>query len=232
MRFFLNNSFYIISVLILFFLWSLSLYLFIGLYLLFIIIIGFFTRRISPHHQEDALLKEGVIYAPVNSRVKSITQHVDHPKFGKDLIEVNLTISWLREAGLYLPTGSEVQGLFYEKGKSFFRYFFTLEREEIDKYSGVYVKFKTTSNEQNEYGIQVIKCFLGQWPQVRVIPGDRGRAQVNFGFLGLGGTVLLYLPSQYEILVKDGQLATAGQTIIAARNEEMSSSVSEVNKEL
>lgn len=232
MRFFLNNSFYFFSILTIFFLWFLGLYTFLGLCLLFIIIVGFFTRRISPHHQQDALLKDGVIYSPVNGRVKSITQHIQHPKFGDDLIEVSFTISWLREAGLYLPTGSEVLDLFCEKGKSFFRYFFSLERDVIDKYSGVYLRFKTVNDEQKEYGIQVIKCFLGQWPKVRVIPGDRGRAQVNFGFLGLGGTVLLYLPSQYEILVKDGQLATAGQTIVAARTEENSSSMSEENKEL
>ncbi len=231
MRFFLNNSFYLISAFIFFCLWFFGLYTFLGIYLLFLIIIGFFTRRISPHHQEDAFLKEGVFYAPVNGRVRSIVQNIKHPKFGDDLIEVSFTISWIREAGLYLPTGSEVLDLFYEKGKSFFRYFFHLERDGLDKYSGVYLKFKSVNGEQKEYGIQVIKCILGQWPKVRVIPGDRGRAQVNFGFLGLGGTVLLYLPSQYEILVKDGQLATAGQTIIAARTEENSSSESEVNKE-
>ncbi len=220
MRFFLNNSFYILSVFILIFSWLFGLYSILGIYLLFIALTAFFMRRISPHHQEDALLKDGVFYAPVNGRVRSIRTGVSHPKLGDDYIEVSFSVSWIRESGLYFPTRSEVLDLFYEKGKSFFRYFFELDSEVIDKYSGVYLKFRTINGEQKEYGIQVLKCNLGMWPSVRVIPGDRGKAQVNFGFLGLGGTVLLYLPSQYEILVKDGQLTTAGQTIIAARTEE------------
>ncbi len=220
MRFFLNNSFYLFSLFIIFFLWLFSFYSFLGVFLVFLIVVGFFTRRISPHHAEDALLKEGVFFAPVNGRVRAITQHVDHPKFGNDLIEVQFTISWLREAGLYLPARAEVLDLIYEKGKNYFRYFFELDRTIIDKYSGVFLKFKAENSEQKEFGIQIVKCSLGSWPKIRVIPGDRGRAQVNFGFLGLGGTVLLYLPSQYEILVKDGHLATAGQTIVAARIDE------------
>ena len=231
MRFFLNNSFYTLSVLAIFFLWITGLYTFLGVLFVFLAITAFLTRRISPHHQEDALLKEGVFYAPVNGRVSSITSHVNHPKFGDDLIEVKFTTSWIREAGLYLPTRSEVLDLSYEKGKSLFRYIFHLERESIDKYSGAYLKFRAVNNEQKEYGIQIIKCILGAWPKVRVIPGDRGRAQVNFGFFGLGGTVLLYLPSQYEILVKDGHLATAGQTIVAARIEETEDLVKNVEVE-
>lgn len=231
MRFFLNNSFYIISVIISLALWGLGFYKFLALYLLVVIMVSFFHRRISPHHQEDYFLKEGVFYAPVNGRVKSIKQGVEHPKFGKDLTEVTFTISWLREAGLYFPTGSEVLELFYEKGKSFFRYFFDIEHSALEKYSGVYLKLKSTNSEQKEYGIQVVKCILGSWPKVRVVPGDRGRAQVNFGFLGLGGTVLLYLPSQCEILVKNSQLAIAGQTIIAARLDESGNANTQLNEE-
>lgn len=201
-------------------LWSLGLYKLLAVVVFIIIITAFFTRRISPHHREDYFLKEGVFYSPVNARVKSINHGIEHPKFGEDLTEVVFTISWFREAGLYLPTASEVLELFYEKGKGFFRYFFDIEHDLLDKYSGVSLRLKSTGSDHKEYGIQVIKCFLGSWPKVRVIPGDRGSAQVNFGFLGLGGTVLLYLPSQCEILVKNGQLAIAGQTIIAARSGE------------
>ena len=111
MRFFLNNSFYVLSVLAILFLWITGFYTFLGLLVLFLLVTAFLTRRISPHHAEDALLKEGVFYAPVNGRVSSITPHVNHPKFGDDLIEVKFTISWIREAGLYLPTRSEVLDL-------------------------------------------------------------------------------------------------------------------------
>ena len=219
MRFFLNNSFYTLSFIILFLLWIFGLYTFLGLYLLFFIVTAFLTRRISPHHQEDFLLKEGVFYAPVNGRIRSITPNVNHPKFGDDFIEVAMTISWIREAGVYLPTRSEVMDLSYKRGKTLFRYLFDLDHHSLAEYSGVFLKLKAVVSER-EYGIQIIKCALGLWPQLRVIPGDRGRAQVNFGFLGLGGTVLLYLPAQYEILVKESQLTTAGQTIIAARVDE------------
>lgn len=220
MRFFLNNSFILISILILFAFWVVGFYIGILLYLIFIGIVAFFTRRISPHHQEDATLKDGVFYAPVNGRVTSINLNVNHPQFGESLTEVVFTLSWVRESGLYFPAKSEVIELFFEKGKSFFRYFQKINPELIDKYSSLLLKFQTLDDQHSDYGVQLIKCPLGMWPQVRVIPGDLGRAQVNFGFFGLGGTVVFYLPPQYEILVKEGLKATAGQTIVAALNEE------------
>jgi phosphatidylserine decarboxylase len=48
-----------------------------------------------------------------------------------------------------------------------------------------------------------------------VMPGDRGGRRVNIGYFPFGGTVMLYLPKKYEILIKTNDEVTAGETIMA-----------------
>ena len=47
------------------------------------------------------------------------------------------------------------------------------------------------------------------------MPGDRGGRRVNIGYFPFGGTVVLYLPKKYEILVKVNDDVNAGETIFA-----------------
>jgi hypothetical protein len=48
------------------------------------------------------------------------------------------------------------------------------------------------------------------------LPGDRGKVRANWGFFPFGGTVLVYLSENYEILVKEGDSLEAGKSILCA----------------
>lgn len=218
MRFFLNTFYYSIFFGLLFVLWFFGLYwAFFVVGIVFLIVL-FFSRRIAPAFQEDATLKEGIVYSPVNGKVAHINSENNHHRYGDNLTEIVIISSWWREHGVYFPFKAEVIDLIYEGAKGHFRYFSNsvFSKKEERKPS---LSLGLRGVEGGSIGIDFYKCVSGFWPKLRVIPGDKGRAQVNMGFFGLGGTTVLYLPSNYEILVKEGLDLVAGQSIVARIQE-------------
>jgi hypothetical protein len=218
MRFFLNSFYYSIFISLLLLAWFFGLYwIFLAILIAFLILL-FFSRRIAPAFQEDATLKEGIFFSPVNGKVFQINENQSHHRFGENLTEIVVVSSWWSEHGIYFPFKSEVIDLIYEGHKGHFRYLpkgiFGPNNERKPSLS-----LGLRSVDSVSVGLDFYKCILGFWPQVRVIPGDKGRAQVNMGFFGLGGTIVLYLPSSYEILIKEGLDLIAGQSIVARLKE-------------
>lgn len=174
----------------------------------------FFSRRLPPAFQEDADLKSGILFSPVNGKVLKVNEGVDHPTLGNNLFEVVIVSNWFREHGVYFPARSEIIDINYNPNKGKFRYtiksYFEKDKERLPSLSII-----LRSIDSVIYGLDFHKCPLGLWPKVRVIPGDRGKAQVNLGFFGLGGTTAMYLPSDFECRVKEGLDLIAGQSIIA-----------------
>lgn len=214
MRFFLNSLFFSVFIFIFLFLWILGLY-----WLFFIALIVFsgflfFSRRLAPAFQEDADLKSGILFSPVNGKVIKVNEGIDHPTIGNNLQEVVIVSNWIREQGIYFPVRSEIIDINYVPNKGKFRYtiknFFEKGKERLPSLSIILRSIDSTL-----YGLDFYKCPTGMWPKVRVIPGDRGKAQVNLGFFGLGGTTAMYVPGDYEVCVKEGLDLIAGQSIIA-----------------
>lgn len=192
----------------------------LGLYWLFFITLLifsgflFFSRRLPPSYQEDSDLKAGILFSPVNGKVIKVNQGIDHPTIGNNLQEVVIVSNWVREQGIYFPVRSEIIDINYVPTKGKFRYviknFFEKGQERLPSLSIILRSIDSTL-----YGMDFYKCPTGMWPKVRVIPGDRGKAQVNLGFFGLGGTTAMYVPGEYEVCVKEGLDLIAGQSIIA-----------------
>lgn len=213
MRFFLSSFYFVVFFFSLFLLWFLGLYLVSFFLVIVFLIILFLSRRLSPKFQEEFILKEGIFYSPVNARVVSVKKNIFHPRLNKSMTQVKLVSSWIREGGLYLPIKSEFKDLVFDSGKPLFRYFNdVVDYKSLKERSHLWVLLE--DDQGCEFGLEFYKCPTGLWPSLRVIPGDRGKAQVNFGFFGLGGTTILYLPSSYEIIVKESLQTVAGQTII------------------
>lgn len=196
-----------------------------GLQKLFYIVLIFyfslcliFRRKKSPY-REDATLKEGILLSPANGRIQHVRSGIEHTVFGRDLVEIKVTLPWWREMGIFLPFSCEVRDLIARQGKSYFRYTdhaFSSQSEDV--FDGICLILEGPKGER--IGLQLLECKLGLWPQITVMPGDRGKRQVNIGHLPLGGTVLLYLPQNYEILVNTDEDVIAGESLIASAQEE------------
>lgn len=178
----------------------------------------FFSRRLPPAFQEDGALKEGVLFSPVNGKVSVINEEIDHDVYGKNSKEVVLISPWWREHGIYFPTKAEINNLSYIGNRGHFR-FLSHNIFKPEKKREPSLTLGMSSSHSSPFGIDFYKCPTGFWPKILTIPGDRGKAQVNMGFFGLGGTTVLNLPAEYEITVKEGSEVIAGQTIIARATE-------------
>lgn len=213
---YLPKFYLILSVFIGIFFW------FIGLSFLLPIIIYFFFhvwfRKKRVYYKEDLHLKNTILFSPVNGKIVSIRDNINHVHYGENLYEIQIRVSPFREMGIFLPQTAEILDMLVFKGEGWFRWKSSLFPDQSKKvFSGLCVFLK--NNLDIRIGLQIVKCPLGLWPELCVIPGDRGKKQVNIGYLPLGGTVLLYLPKKYEIIVSSETDVVAGQTILAGLPE-------------
>ena len=203
------NSFTAI-LLILF--WLLGFHKIFSILVVVYFLLYFSLRKNSNHFRDDPVTTRGVIFSPCNGKIIHIERNISHGLYGDQFTEIQLMIPWWKEMGIYLPLSSEIKNLLVLKGQSFFRYFKAVEMIGTKEGKGVSLAL---DNRGETIGLTLFKCKLGLWPELLVMPGDRGGRRVNIGYFPFGGTVMLYLPKKYEILVKSNDEVSAGETIIA-----------------
>ena len=218
MRFFLGSFTSFIFITLIFLFWLVGFYWFSIPLLLVYGMILFFSRKLPPAFQEDGALKEGILFSPVNGKVTAVNESFNHDVYGENTKEIVLVSAWWREHGIYFPTKAEVNNLSYVGHRGHFRFFSHKVFQKNQKREPS-VTMGMSCAHSNSFGIDFYKCPLGFWPKILTIPGDRGKAQVNMGFFGLGGTTVLYLPAEYEVTVNVGTEVIAGQTILARSTE-------------
>ena len=195
--------------------WSVSSFL-----LTFSVLYFFIYRKINVPKSDGNWQADDLIKSPVNGRVVSIREGVDHKIFGENLVEVGLIIPHSFEVGLYLPVTAEIEYSKNFSSRELFRYkreWVMDQREEV--YGGTLMMLRVASGQI--LGLQMVKCFLGLSPKIWVLPGDRGKASTRFGYFPLGGSVFCYFPKSYEVITKVGSEMSAGETVIVKEKVEV-----------
>ncbi len=169
-------------------------------------------RKSRNDFRDDPVSTKGVIFSPANGKIIHIEHNVSHGLYGDQLIEIQIMVPWWKEMGIFLPLSCEIRHLLVLKGQSFFRSYKAIEVIGTKEGKGVSLAL---DNRGECIGLTFFKCKLGLWPEIMVMPGDRGGRRVNIGYFPFGGTVMLYLPKKYEILVKTNDEVNAGETIFA-----------------
>jgi hypothetical protein len=162
----------------------------------------------------DTAFKKGVIFSAVNGTVIQVRKNILLNPEQAGLTEIKIIINPWNETGIYLPISSEVQDFFLSGEKGYFRY----GQKNNDKiYHNDLDKLSLTlrSIDSDLIRMDFIRCIMGSLPEIFVMPGDRGKQQANIGHFPLGGTLLLYLPDKYEILIHNKDKIIAGETLIA-----------------
>lgn len=173
------------------------------------------TRRSAVPYR-DTLRNDGEIYlSPVYGEVKSIRRNVDLPHVAGEGQEVRISISGWTEKGLYLPTAGEVSFLRATKGIKIGR-----DAEAVAFYRPMedvaHTDFILMSKNKTQNLLRFIDCKYGKRPTIWLKSGDRGRGAACFGYYPFGGTLLIYLPNNSDILVFEKESVVPGQTVIAA----------------
>lgn len=192
--------------------WFFGLYKILTILVLAYVALYVILRKSRNDFRDDPISTKGVIFSPSNGKIIHIEHNVSHGMYGEQLIEIQIMIPWWKEMGVFLPLSCEVKNLLLLKGQSFFRHKKAVEVLGSKEGKGVGLAL---DNRGESIGLTLLKCKLGLWPELMVMPGDRGGRRVNIGYFPFGGTVMLYLPKKYEILVKINDEVNAGETIFA-----------------
>jgi hypothetical protein len=185
-------------------LFFLSIFIYAFLHVLF--------RKNRNDFRDDLTSTKGLIFSPSNGKIIAIEHNVSHGLYGDQLVEIQIMVSWWKEMGIFLPLSCEIKNLLILKGQSFFRYKKASEILGSKEGKGVGLAL---DNRGESIGLTFLKCKLGLWPELIVMAGDKGGRRVNIGYFPFGGTVMLYLPKKYEILIKTNDFVNAGETIVA-----------------
>jgi len=188
---YLPARFNTLAFLILILLWLIHFYKSFSIVIILYGLIYLILRKNRNDFRDDPISTKGVIFSPSNGKVIHIEPNVSHGIFGEQFYEIQISIPWWKEMGIYLPLSCEIKQLLVLKGQSFFRYFKAVEILGSKDGKGVSL---TLDNRGESIGLSFMKCKLGLWPEVLVMPGDKGGRRVNIGYFPLGGTVMLYLP--------------------------------------
>ncbi len=199
------------AILFLFF-WLCGFYKSIVVFIVVYILLYVVLRKNRNDFRDDPVSTRGVIFSPANGKIINIEHNVSHGLYGDQLIEVQIMIPWWKEMGIFLPLSCEIKNLLVLKGRSFLRTRKAINELGSSEGKGVSLAL---DNRGESLGLSFYKCKLGLWPELMVMPGDRGGRRVNIGYFPFGGTVMLYLPKKYEILIKTNDEVTAGETIMA-----------------
>lgn len=192
--------------------WDLGIRILISLAL--VILFFAFRRRSVPYR--DTLKNDGEIYlSPVFGIVESIRRDTSIWDEFPSTHEVRISMGPWSEKGLYLPTTGEVSYLKANKGKKIPR-----NAESKEFYQPIteiaHTDLILTSKNQAKSLMRFIDCVYGQRPTIWLKSGDRGRGAACFGNYPFGGTLIIYLPQNSDILVFEKERVAPGQTVIAA----------------
>ena len=209
---YLPAKFNTLTFTLIFFFWMFGLYKILCISLIIFMILYVVLRRNRNDFRDEPMTTKGVIFAPANGKIVHIENNVSHGMYGDQLMEIQIMIPWWKEMGIFMPLSSEIKTLMVLKGQSFMRTKIAEEVIGTKEGKGVSVAL---DNRGEIIGLTFFKCKLGLWPELMVMPGDRGGRRVNIGYFPFGGTVMLYLPKKYEILLKINDEITAGETIMA-----------------
>jgi hypothetical protein len=167
-----------------------------------------FRRRFVPYR--DTLKNDGEIYlCPVHGEIQSIRKGSD----GKP--EIRIAMSLFDEKGLYLPTPGEITYLKDNRGKRVPRlspheYFYG----STDHYAHTDVSLISKNRITTQ--MRFIDAPYSKRPKIWLKSGDRGRGAACFGYYPFGGTLIIYLPVDSDILVFEKERVIPGQTVLAA----------------
>jgi hypothetical protein len=177
--------------------------------------IAFAFRRHSVLMSETSRVEGEIFLSPVNGTVESIRQHV--PIMSGDEIghEVRISISIWDQKGLYLPTFGGVAYLKANKGRKIPRISgseaFYGAMDEI-----AHTDLILASKSKTKTLMRFVDAPYGLRPDIWIKSGDRGRGAACFGYYPFGGTLLVYLPKNSDVLVYEAERLTPGQSVIAA----------------
>jgi len=164
----------------------------------------FLFRKSKVTYRDSFETDEKILLAPINGYIKSIEEFEDKKV-------ITLSVPWYAEPGLYLPCEVIFDETREKKGKPYIVFVSPAPNPEVNEFVRIDLKTK----EQSFWlDLKIFTRGIFWKPILWFLPGDRGRAGARYGLLPLGGTVLLSIKPNANILALPGQEILGGQTVL------------------
>jgi hypothetical protein len=191
----------------------------LALFISFLAVVVFWSGRRNKINFQETTRQDGEIYlSPIHGQVVSVRQHIPimgGPEFGH---EIRIVMSIWDEKGLYLPLSAEVAYLKATKGRRVSR-----DADDEHFYGPLDDVSRTdltlNSKSQTKTLLRFIDGLYCRRPSIWLKSGDRGRGAACFGYYPFGGTLLIYLPKESDVLVYVTEIVKPGLTVLAAIKE-------------
>lgn len=178
-----------------------SVFLFTIIY----IFILFFFR--NPYR--NYIINEDEVIAPVDGRVIAIRTTFEHEFLKKICIQISIFMSPLNVHVTRYPVSGKVIYSRYHPGK----YFFAWHSKSSSKNEHTTITIITKNKKMVLF--RQIAGFLARRIVLYTKEGCEAKAGQEFGFIKFGSRLDLFLPLNFNILVKVGQKTIGAKTIIA-----------------
>lgn len=162
----------------------------------------------------ENLKSDGELFlAPIDGEIVKIDSFIDEED-QKKYTEIRINTSHYRCWGLYLPFSSEMAYLKEREGNSFPRSeLATLSVDEIKQMSRTDIILKTLAGANVH--MRFIQCVNGRSPRIWMKSGDRGRGAACFGYYPFGGSLIVFVPDNSDVLVVEKEKIKAGRSVLA-----------------
>lgn len=165
--------------------------------LLILILLQILWRRFYkvrlPTPEMELKIHKGQIFAPVHGVIREIITRPDN-------YYIKVQVGLFSHKALYAMGNSEVDSLeTYEHAQKTFASRSLKKLLARPKYKKMHISF---TNGEQHYSMSIINTTLSLNPAAFIMPGDRVRFGAHFGWMPLGGIIVLDLPSSGKLLVK------------------------------
>lgn len=192
-------------------------YILIILWCLFVFLYFVIHRKNKIDFKEVLNIDPDVILSPIDGVVEEIIYNINDEFHGVSGTKVRFNMTHLNRPGILLPVGGSILNKEDYDGKTFFRYGSNLNFSNGYHRSNITIK---TKQEKIIY-LEFLKCPFGMNARTWIQPGDKGKLASCIGFVPLGGTALMTVPSDSELFIKVGDKVTAGATVISGLKDKI-----------
>jgi phosphatidylserine decarboxylase len=172
-----------------------------------------FTLYFSRDPERHVPHEPGMVLAPADGRIIKI-KNQQEPKFCHGNVQV--VSIFLRPWDVHVNR-APVEGLIayseYRRGRFHPAFFKKSAKENEQQWTGI-------ENGEGRFLLKQVAGILARRIVCNVQIGNYVGQGQKFGFIRMGSLVELYMPQQYQIAVRKGQLVRAGETILGRLSSE------------
>lgn len=149
------------------------------------------------------------VVCPADGKVIVVREVEDHRFLPGKTIKISIFMNVFNVHVNRIPLAGTVERVFLSPGR-----FFAADKDKAVLHNE-FCALTITTPTQQRYAVVQIAGLIARRIVCRAEKGDRVTAGERYGLIRFGSRVDLYLPTTARVAVREGQIVTAGETVLA-----------------